>query len=103
MSRLSREEMLNKFNNLMGDNNSDDVLSFIEDINDTVDVDNGQEIETLRATVARLENENKELDNNWREKYKSRFFDGEITPPTHDDEDIKPPKKLTYENLFKEN
>ena len=103
MSRLSREEMLNKFNNLMGDNNSDDVLSFIEDINDTVDVDNGQEIETLRANVVRLENEKKELDNNWREKYKSRFFDGAIVTPPPDEDDIKPPKKLTYENLFKEN
>ena len=102
MARLSREEMLNKVNTFIGDNNSDEALSLIEDINDTFDNENNTEIETLRQENETLKKEKTELDNNWREKYRARFFDGEPVP-NKDDPIDEPPKKLTFENLFKEN
>lgn len=102
MARLSKEEMLNKVKTFIGDNNSDEALSLVEDINDTIIENDETEIEILRAENERLKTEKTELDNNWREKYKSRFFDG--TPINEKDDDIdEPPKKLTFEDLFKEN
>ena len=102
MSILSRDEMLNRVRSLIGEDNSDESLSLIEDINDTFAEDNQQEIERLRAETTRLTEENKRIDNDWREKYKSRFFDGEIKPPKKEDEFDDKPKRLSYEDLFKE-
>lgn len=101
MSVLNREEMLNKVQQFIGEDKSDEAIALLEDINDTFADDTNQELQTLRNTNQRLEQEKEEIDKNWREKYKSRFFDGEIN--NNDDDDIDDtPKKLSYENLFKE-
>lgn len=50
----------------IGDDNSDENLSIIEDFNDSIDEENIE-----------WRNRYEENDKNWRERYSSRFFSGE--------------------------
>lgn len=95
MSVRSKEELLNQINSIVGEN-SDDAISLIEDISDTID-----DYET-KVTGDGIDWKTKyeENDRNWRDKYTSRFFDKEddgINNP-------KPPapKKYNYDDLFSE-
>ena len=91
MAIRTREELLNSVNTILGENNSDEALSFIEDITDTYDDlsnRNGDE---------NWEERYNNLDKEWRERYRQRFNE-----PYNDDDDSNPePKPLTFENLFK--
>lgn len=100
MSILSREEFLQKMKDRIGEDTSDDSLAFLEDMTDTYDdldkkaKGDGKD---WKAEAQRIENE-------WREKYRNRFYNNDNDDDDNDDENMfgKPPKKLTFENLFKE-
>jgi hypothetical protein len=87
------EELLQAVANIVGDNNSDEALAFIEDVNDTV--------RDLNENNAEWERKYSKLDNEWRNRYKERFFSAS---EVNDDEDFideqeeKP--KTTYDELF---
>ena len=99
MAVLKRDDFMNSIKAKIGDDTSDDVISFLEDVNDTY---------TDLETKANNDNQNwkekfTELDKTWREKYKQRFFSGTTKDePDETDQPNEPPKKLTYENLFAE-
>ena len=80
MAIKSVEEILASANALMPENTSDEYLTFIEDITDTINANANNEYNKERFDA---------LDASWRQKYKERFLSGK-------------PKKLTYESLFKE-
>lgn len=101
------EELLQAVANIVGDNNSDEALAFIEDVNDTVrDLDARTNDPTewenrYNENNAEWERKYNELDNKWRNRYKERFFSAS---EVNDDEDFideqeeKP--KTTYDELF---
>ena len=95
MAVKSKEELLNQINSIVGEN-SDDAISLIEDISDTID-----DYETkVTGDGVDWKTKYEENDRSWRDKYTSRFFDKE-------DDDINnpkspAPKKYNYDDLFSE-
>ena len=98
MAVKTKDELLNSIRAKIGDDQSDEAISLIEDISDTYDT-----LES-KANPDGIDWKTKyeENDATWRQKYRDRFFnsDGENDDKDDksDDSDVKP---LTYENLFK--
>ena len=81
-------ELLDIVRRRIGDSTDDADISFIEDISDTLNAGNLEEVE-------RLKSENEEL----RKKYRDRFFEKkEVKEEEKEDET----EKTTFEDLFKE-
>ena len=85
----SVEEMMDIVRQRIGESTEDSDIAFIEDISDTLNAGNSEELEKLKS-------ENEEL----RKKYRDRFFDKkEVKEETEkEEEDVK----TTFEDLFKE-
>ena len=85
----SVEEMMDIVRQRIGESTEDSDISFIEDISDTLNAGNSEELEKLKS-------ENEEL----RKKYRDRFFEKkEVKEETEKEEE---PEKTTFEDLFKE-
>lgn len=91
MAIRKSDELLKNFSDIVGENNEDNVISFIEDLTDTlnnIDTENWKEkFETNDAE--------------WRKKYRERFLD--VKPEPEHEPDPEPgiePKD--YEDLFVE-
>ena len=80
-------ELLDIVRQRIGDSTDDADISFIEDISDTLNAGNLEEVE-------RLKSENEEL----RKKYRDRFFEKKVEEPEEPEE----AEKRTFEDLFKE-
>lgn len=97
MAVLTKQALLDKLNERFKDDTSDETLSLIEDVSDTLtDYDN----KTSDTTDWK-----KKFDDNdkaWRDKYKARFFSAKEDEDEGDDKGEEPPKTLTYDELFKE-
>ena len=83
----SVEEMMDIVRQRIGESTEDSDIAFIEDISDTLNAGNLEEVE-------RLKSENEEL----RKKYRDRFFEKKVEEPEEPEE----PEKRTFEDLFKE-
>ena len=82
---------MTQFNSIIGDENaSDEVLNFLTDMRDTLN-ENGQE------TIAKLRQENVDLDKSWRKKYRDAFMGDKIDIQDYDKESTKP---RTFDDLF---
>lgn len=87
MAVLSREEMIERLSERFGDDNSDEVLSILEDVSDTFNAFNATED---------WETKYKENDAAWRKKYRDRFETGVQNPNNETETEVK-----TFEDLFK--
>lgn len=100
MAVLSRDDFMTRINERVGNDNSDDALSFIEDMTDTFDALSSPN------NTDEWEKKYNELDTQWREKYKARFMSSETDPQSvidEQEEDIKDDgTKTTFDDLFKE-
>lgn len=103
MAILKREEYLNRIQNLLGDDNSDENISLFEDLIDTYDdLDN-------RANGDGVDWKKKYEDNDsaWKKKYRQRFFSGNGNTNFDSDEDdeedkeMKRAETITINDLFK--
>ena len=83
-------ELLDIVRRRIGDSTDDADISFIEDISDTLNAGNLEEVE-------RLKSENEEL----RKKYRDRLFEKKVEEP-EDTEEHEEGEKRTFEDLFKE-
>ena len=93
---------------IIGDNTSDDALSFVEDVADTFDDLHNK----ANGDGTDWKKKYEENDAEWRQRYKERFFSGasngkddgdhkvldDKTEPDPDEEEKPEPKK--YEDLF---
>lgn len=86
----SVEEMMNIVRQRIGDSTEDSDISFIEDISDTLNAGNSEELEKLKS-------ENEEL----RKKYRDRFFETKVVK-VEEHEEPENTEKTTFEDLFKE-
>ena len=99
MAIKSKDELLATIRDRLGEDTSDDALSLIEDISDTM-----SDFESkTKGDGKDWEAEAKRIDEQWRQKYRDRFFSGS----SDDDEDIFPEpepvrKQYRFEDLFKE-
>ena len=89
----SVEEMMNIVRQRIGDSTEDSDISFIEDISDTLNAGNSEELEKLKS-------ENEEL----RKKYRDRFFETKVVKveEPEEPENTENTEKTTFEDLFKE-
>ena len=84
MAIRSKEDILSSIKEKFKDDTTDSTLSFIEDINDTIN-----DLESKAKDEQNWKQKYDENDRQWREKYKERFFsggseDGHKTPPDED-------------------
>ena len=99
MAVRTKEEILLSLRANLADETADDSIALIEDISDTL-----TDAET-RANGDGINWEQKYKDNDatWRKKYTERFYNAEVEGvPEQEQEGEQEPRKLTFENLFKE-
>ena len=70
MAKKTLEELTGEFNLIVGDNDSEDVLTFLEDLTDTMNAEPPAESEDLRGRVEELEGQLRDL----RKRYRDRFY-----------------------------
>ena len=103
------EKILELIKEYVGDDTSDRTLEFLDAVKteiDRVEVrDNGDSDESVLEEVkAEYEQRLADLDNEWREKYKARFF-GEASEEVKDEQedDVREDaEEVTYDDLFDE-
>lgn len=100
MAKKTLEELTNEFNLIVGDNDSEDVLSFLENLTDTVNAVPPAETEDLRGRVEELEGQLSDL----RKRYRDRFYGR--TDDKEEDEAVEAEKvdgdNIKIKDLFKE-
>jgi hypothetical protein len=96
MAIRTREELLNAVRERIGDDTSDEALAFIEDVQDTI---NNYENNTNNDGTD-WKKKYEDNDKDWRTKYRDRFFHGGVEQD--DDLPDPQPKRLTFDELFKE-
>lgn len=115
MAKLSKTDFMNTLKTILGDRTDDEALKFLEDANDTISDSGDDDWKTKYEAEVKAK---EELDLNWRNKYKERFFsadsshtDNNKTNPANVDKDkdeeeteedkIEEAKKVTFDDLFK--
>lgn len=102
MAIRSREELLTSINERFTGDTSDEVLSLIEDVTDTL-----SDYDRRIGDSTDWESKCKQLESEWRERYKARFFaSGEPRKESEDltilqSEEVEE-EKTEYSDLFKE-
>ena len=99
--KLSKEELLEKVKTYVGDRADDETLEIIEDISDSFE--NSESAEKIEEIKTEYESKLANLDNEWREKYKARFFSEKYDTGNEGDEsDTSDEEKTDYSDLFEE-
>ena len=100
MAKKTLEELTGEFNLIVGDNDSEDVLAFLEDLTDTVNAEPPAESEELRGRVEELEGQLRDL----RKRYRDRFYGR--TDEKEEDETVETEEvdgdNIKIKDLFKE-
>lgn len=100
MAKKTLEELTGEFNVIVGDNDSEDVLAFLEDLTDTVNAEPPAESEDLRGRVEELEGQLRDL----RKRYRDRFYGR--TDEEEEEESVETEKvdgdNIKIKDLFKE-
>ena len=103
MAVLTHDDFMGALKGLAGDNADDSTLTMIENFTDTFN-----DLETRASDTTDWKAKYEQNDNEWREKYKARFFEGkEGTDPTtvmrEQKGDITDDSKdISFDDLFKE-
>lgn len=93
MSKLSKDELIEKVKKYVGDRTDDETIEIIEDISDSVDSSDADE----------WKQKYEDNDKMWRDKYISRFVEKkeyELDKPTEHEEEEK--EYISYDDLFEE-
>ena len=100
MAKKTLEELTGEFNVIVGDNDSEDVLAFLEDLTDTMNAEPPAESEDLRGRVEELEGQLRDL----RKRYRDRFYGR--TDEKEEEESVETEKvdgdNIKIKDLFKE-
>lgn len=100
MAVLSHDDFMSAIKGLAGDSADDSTLTMIENFTDTFN-----DLETRANDTTDWKTKYEQNDNEWREKYKARFFEGkEGTGMKEQKEDITDDddKDISFDDLFKE-
>ena len=100
MAKKTLEELTGEFNLIVGDNDSEEVLAFLEDLTDTMNAEPPAESEDLRGRVEELEGQLRDL----RKRYRDRFYGR--TDDKEEDEAVETEEvdgdNIKIKDLFKE-
>lgn len=98
MAVRGKDEIINILQSRIGEDTSDDALTLLEDVNDTL-----SDYDRRLAGSTDWETKYNELDASWRQKYKERFFQPTETVVEENKEDlIEESKPRSFDDLFKE-
>lgn len=94
---LTREEFFEAINKRVGENTDDESLKFIEDMTDTY---NSLGVD---RSIEEWEKKYNDLDAEWRERYRRRFFEGKEDIVDENREDVEDESEpSTFDELFEE-
>ena len=100
MAKKTLEELTGEFNLIVGDNDSEEVLAFLEDLTDTMNAEPPAESEDLCGRVEELEGQLRDL----RKRYRDRFYGR--TDEKEEEESVETEKvdgdNIKIKDLFKE-
>lgn len=98
MAVLKKEELLNAIKEMVGDDTSDETITFIENVTDTIN-----DLESRTKDSEDWKTKYEENDKSWREKYRDRFFGSkeDIKEDFEEKEDKESDKPKTFDDLFK--
>ena len=106
MPVLGKEDFFKRIREQIGDDTSDESIAFLEDVTDTYNA-----LEQSSKDETDWKSKYEELDENWKKRYRDRFFEGngdepETTPHTameKQKENVKADgEKKDFEDLFEE-
>ena len=97
MAIKSCEDLLKSLNALIGDNSTDENLTILEDVTDTL-----KDYEEKTADQTDWKSKYEQNDADWRKKYRDRFLSGETIKDEQEEDVEKDSKSLTFDSLFKE-
>lgn len=105
MAKLSKEDLIKKVNEMFGEDATDEQISLLEDISDSMgDSNNDDELENTKKALTQAQTDLKEF----KQKYRERFLGGVDNNPSpkdvHDEQNEdgeEEDKKLSYNDLFK--
>lgn len=105
---LTKEEFLANLKSRVGEDTSDEALKYLEDMTDTFN-DLTKKALGNKKTDEEWEKELKAKDEEWRVKYRERFFNSDASISDNDDpllaptkEEPKPEETITIDDLFSE-
>ena len=98
MAVRTKDELLEIIKGRIGDDSSDETISFLEDITDTL---SDYEEKATNSDTEDWKTKYEENDKMWREKYRERFF-SKTVEKDEDFEDEDEIKSLSYDDLFEE-
>lgn len=94
---LSRDQYFERVHNIVGDDSTDESISLLEDLTDTYnDLEN-----RANADSENWEQKYNELNEQWKKRYKSRFFNGDGGTPNKSETVTVDETDITYNDLFK--
>lgn len=93
----TKDELISMISQRIGEDNSDDAITLLEDISDTF-----TDFENKTADATNWKEKYEENDKEWRDRYKERFMNGESEHDESFDEDDEEPKRYSFDDLFKE-
>lgn len=103
MAKLTKQELIDKVNGMFGEDATDEQLSLLEDISDSFETSNNEELENTRNALTKAQTDLKEF----RQKYRERFLGGVDNEPSNKDKQDEKmedkenkEEKLSYNDLF---
>lgn len=93
MAVRTRDEIIELVKTRIGEDTSDEALTFLEDISDTL-----SDYDTRITESGDWKAKYEENDAEWRKRYKDRFEGKEVDDPDPEEPEVK---TYRYEDLFK--
>ena len=92
--------LLEELRNVIGDRTDDDALALIERVSEL----ESQSIDDLKNKITELESQMKQLDEDWRKRYRDRFYEGEEKDEEQIEEagDEDESESVSIDDLFEE-
>lgn len=99
MAVLGRDEFINRLHTYIGEDSSDEGISFLEDMTDTF-----EDLERRAGDSTDWERRYNELDETWRKRYSHRFLTGhsQIDVNETDETEVIEPEDVDIDDLFDE-
>ena len=95
MSVKTKEELLNFYRDNIANSDSDNSVTFLEDLSDTLG-----DLETKSGSAEQWKEKYEENDKNWRKKYTDRFYSKDTEDSEENEEQTEEKQKLHFEDLF---
>lgn len=95
MAVVEKTLLLERLKEKFGDDTTDETLSLYEDVSDTLDAYSKDEETDWKRKY-------QENDENWRKKYRDRFFKAKNEKEEEEEEEEAEREKYSYEKLFRE-